>query len=38
MSALSGLHFAELTVKTYQKMRLDEKAELFLKTVSKESS
>ena len=28
MSALSGLHLAELTVKTYQKMRSDEEAEL----------
>ena len=35
MSALSGLHLAELTVQTYQKMRSDEKAELFFKTVSK---
>ena len=26
MSALSGLHLAELTVKTYQKMRLDKEA------------
>ena len=35
MSALSGLHLAELTVKTYQKVRSDEEAELFFKTVSK---
>ena len=35
MSALSGLHLAELTVKTYQKMRSDEEAELFFKAVSK---
>ena len=34
MSALTGLHLAELTVKTYQKMRSDEEAELFFKTVS----
>ena len=37
MSALSGLHLAELTVKTYQKMRSDEEAELFFKTVSKKA-
>ena len=35
MSALSGLHLAKLTVKTYQKMRSDEEAELFFKAVSK---
>ena len=35
MSALSGLHLAELTVKTYQKMRLDKEAGLFFKTLSK---
>ena len=29
LSALSGLHLAELTVQTYQKMRSDEEAELF---------
>ena len=34
MPALSGLHFAELTaVKTCQKMRSDEEAELFFETV-----
>ena len=33
MSALSGLHFAELSVKTYQKILSDEEAELFFKTV-----
>ena len=37
MSALSGLHLAELTVKTYQKMRSDEEAELFPKTTSKKA-
>ena len=37
MSALSGLHLAELTVKTYQKIRSDEEAELFFKTVSKKA-
>ena len=37
MSALSGLHLGELTVKTYQKMRSDEEAELFFKTVSKKA-
>ena len=35
VSALSGLHLAELTVKTYQEMRSDEEVELFFKTVSK---
>ena len=35
MSVLSGLHLAELTVQTYQKMRSQEEAELFSKTVSK---
>ena len=35
MSALSGLDPAELTVKTYQKMRSDEEAELFFKTLLK---
>ena len=35
MSALSGFHLAELNVETYQKMRSDEEAELFFKTVSK---
>ena len=34
ISVLSGLHLAELTVKTYQKMRSDEEAELFSKTLS----
>ena len=37
MFALSGLHLAELTVQTYQKMRSDEEVELFFKTVSKKS-
>ena len=37
MSALSGFHLAELTVKTYRKMRSDEKAEIFFKTVSKKA-
>ena len=37
MSALSGLHFAELTVKTYQKIRSGEEAELFFQTVSKKA-
>ena len=37
MSTLSGLHLAELTVKTYQKMRSDEEPELFFKTVSKKA-
>ena len=36
-SVLGGLHLAELTVQTYQKMQLDEEAELFLKTVSKKA-
>ena len=33
MPALNGLHLAQLTVKTYQKMQSDEEAELFFKTV-----
>ena len=37
MSALSGLHLAELTIQTYQKKGSDEEAELFFKTVSKKS-
>ena len=37
MSALSGLHLAELTVRTYQKMRSDEDAELFFKTILKKA-
>ena len=37
MSALSRLHLAELTVQTYQKMRSDEEAALFFKTVSKKA-
>ena len=37
MPVLSGPHLAELTVKTYQKMRSDEEAELFFKTVSKKA-
>ena len=37
MSLLSGLHLAELTVQTYQKMRSDEEAELFFKIVSKKA-
>ena len=37
ISVLSGLHLVELTVKTYQKMRSDEEAELFFKTVSKKA-
>ena len=37
ISALSGLHLAELTVTTYQKMQSDEEAELFFKTVSKKA-
>ena len=37
MTALSGLHLTELNVKTYQKMRSDEEAELFPKTASKKS-
>ena len=37
MSTLSDLHHAELTVKTYQKMRSDEEAELFFKTVLKKA-
>ena len=35
MSAISGLHLAELTVQTYQKMQSDEEAELFFKIASK---
>ena len=31
MFGLSGLHLAEFTVKTYQKMRSDEEVELFFK-------
>ena len=38
MSVLSGLHLAELTVKTYQKMQSDEEAELFFKIVSKNTT
>ena len=34
MSVLGGLHLAELTAKTPQKMQSDEQAELVLKTVS----
>ena len=37
MSALSGLHLAELTVKIYQKMQFNEEAKLFFKTVSKKA-
>ena len=37
MSAPSGLHLAELTVNTYQKMRSDKEAELFFKIVSKKA-
>ena len=37
MSAQSGLHFAELTVQTYQKIRSDAEAELFFKIVSKKA-
>ena len=37
MSALSGLHIAELTVKTCQKMQSNEEAELFFKTASKKA-
>ena len=37
MSLLSGLHLAELTVQTYQKIRSDEEAELFFKIVSKKA-
>ena len=37
MSALSGLYLAKLTVTTYQKMRSDEEAEIFFKTVSKKA-
>ena len=37
MSALSGLHLAKSTVHTYQKMRSDEEAEPFFKTVSKKA-
>ena len=37
MPVLNGPHLAELTVKTYQKMRSDEEAELFFKTVSKKA-
>ena len=36
ISALSGLHLAELTVKIYQKMQFEE-AKLFFKTVSKKA-
>ena len=38
MSVLTGLHLAELTVKTYQKMQSDEEAELFFKIVSKNTT
>ena len=37
MPALTGLHLAELTVKTYLKMRSDEEAQIFFKTVSKKA-
>ena len=37
MSTLSGLHLAELTVKTYHKMRSDEETDLLFKTVSKKA-
>ena len=37
MSALGGLHFAESTVQTYQRIRSDEEAELFFKTDPKKS-
>ena len=36
MSALSGLHLAELTVKNYQKMRSDEKT-IFQKRLKERS-
>ena len=36
LSTLSGLHLAELTVKTYQKMRSDEEDELFQKLSQRE--
>ena len=35
MRALGGLHLAELTVQTYQKMQSDEEAELFSKLSQK---
>ena len=38
ISALSGLHLAELTAKIYQKMQSDEEAELFFKFASKKAS
>ena len=37
MSALSGLPLAELSAQTYQKIRSDEEAEIFFKTVSKKA-
>ena len=37
MSALSGLHMAELTIKTFKEMRTDNNAELFFKTVEKKA-
>jgi hypothetical protein len=37
MSALSGLHLAELTIETYQSMRIDDNAKLFFDTVSKKA-
>ena len=37
LSVLRCLHLAELTIKTYKKMRSDEEAELFFKTVSKKA-
>ena len=38
MSALNGFHLAELTIKTFEKMRSDEGAKLFFETVAKKAS
>ena len=37
MSALNGLHLAELTIETYQSMQTDDNAKLFFDTVSKKT-
>ena len=37
MSALSGLHIAELTIETYKVMRTNDNAQLFFETVAKKA-
>lgn len=38
MSALNGLHLAELTIATYERMRTDANAKLFFDTISKKAA